>query len=553
MLYFQKIALSSLILSTFFLLVTTDRISFDQKENESQNTRTPNILLLVADDLGYADLGCYGGDIETPNIDKIAAQGIRFSRFHTSPYCAPSRAMLLSGNDNHIAGMGSQDLVSDEFGYEGKLSNRVATLPQVLRNAGYQTYITGKWHLGFEPDADPHQKGFDYSFVNLFGEGNHYDDQGWNEANPVTLYSEHGRPAHWKNGKYSTDFYTDKLIQFIDQYRDDDQPFFAMASYTSPHWPLQVDKKYWKKYQGKYDEGYENLKQKRFESLKRAGMIPQNAELPPSHPLIKPWGSLTDEEKRVESRKMELYAGMVDNLDYNVGRLIDYLKDIGEFDNTMIVFISDNGAAGEDFYHHDYYGPYVQQFFTESYDLMGQPDSFISYGPQWAEAGTSPFKYYKSFTTEGGMNAPMIISGPGIDPKNTINHEFITIMDLAPTFYEVAKTSYPKRFLGSLTYPLKGSSLLPTIMGGTDPVHGPDYVFGFEHRNYAMLRKGSWKITNLDGRLDKKNFKLYDLSKDLAEQHDLKEVEKSKFDELLSEWDKFAEEIKVQVPVPAPK
>lgn len=539
--------------STLLFLVLISLLSYGYFDKEESVLKTPNILLVVADDLGYADLGCYGGDIATPNIDRIAKQGIRFSRFHTSPFCAPSRAMLLSGNDNHIAGMGSQDLVTDQFGYEGRLSDRIATIPQILRNAGYQTYIAGKWHLGFSPEANPDQNGFDYSFVNLFGEGTHYNDQGWEEVKPVTRYSENGKPAKWENGKYSTNLYTDKLIQHIDQYRNSEQPFFAMASYTSPHWPLQVDEKYWKKYQGKYDEGYEKLKQKRFENLKRMGIIPQNAELPPSHPKIKAWDSLTAEEKKSESKKMELYAGMVDNLDYNVGRLLDYLKDIGEYENTIIVFMSDNGAAGEDFYHHELYGPYVQKHFSNAYDNMGKADSFVSYGPQWAEAGTAPFKYYKSFTTEGGMNSPMIISGPGIEVQDKFNHEFITIMDLAPTFYDIAKTSYPLRFLGREIYPLKGASLLPLAKGNTYPVHGPSYVFGFEHRNYAMLRKGDWKITNLSKPLDKNNFKLYKLSNDLAEQHDLKEIESNKYRELLNEWDKFAREIKVQVPTPSPK
>lgn len=526
--------------------------SFREKDVHEPGEKPPNILLLVADDLGYADLGCYGGDIETPNIDQLSYNGLRFSRFHTAPYCAPSRAMLLSGNDSHIAGMGSQDLVTDEFGYEGSLSDRIATLPQVLRNAGYQNYIAGKWHLGFKPENNPHQKGFDRSFVNLYGEGTHYNDQGWNEENPYTRYTENGRPVKWKKGKYSTDLYTDKLIQFIEFDREAKKPFFAMASYTAPHWPLQVDEKYWKKYKGRYDEGYEKLKERRFKSLKKAGLIPENAQLPPSLKKIIPWDSLDPMEQKVEARKMELYAGMVDNLDYNIGRLIDYLKDIGEFENTIIVFMSDNGAAGEDFYHHPHYGPYVRKYFNEDYENMGKPDSFISYGPQWAEAGSSPFLYFKAFTTEGGMIAPMIISGPGLAHKNKMIHDFTTVMDLAPTFYELAKTTYPKRFMGKEVYPLKGTSLLPRLQGSPSPVHGPDYVFGFEHRNLAMLRKGDWKILNLQRPLQKKNFKLYNLKRDLAEQQDLRDEEKEKYRELLSEWDLFASEIRLQVPTPLP-
>ena len=303
--------------------------------------------------------------------------------------------MLLSGNDNHIAGMGIQGETYSEFGYEGHLSDRIVTIPQVLRGAGYQTYMAGKWHLGLRPEDNPHRKGFDRSYVLLRGAGNHFDDQGVFEDTPVSLYTEDGKPARWPEGIYSTDFYTSKLIQYIEEDRDEGRPFFAFAAFTSPHWPLQVKKRFWKKYENRYDGGYEALRESRMESLKRAGMIPEDASMPPWHPRVEPWDSLNPEQQREEARKMELYAGMVDNLDYNIGRLLDYLKDIGEFENTLIVFMSDNGAAAEDFYHHPRYGPFIREHFNEAYERMGEPDSFISYGPQWAEAGSAPFLLFQ--------------------------------------------------------------------------------------------------------------------------------------------------------------
>jgi arylsulfatase len=307
--------------------------------------RQPNILLIVADDLGYTDLGNYGGDIETPNLDALARGGVQFSGFQTAPFCAVTRAMLLSGNNNHIAGMGNQDLRTGVFGYEGRLSDRIVPFPALLRNAGYHTYMAGKWHLGTTPEANPHVKGFDRSFVLLEGAGNHYDDQGIFDDAPVSPYTEDGEEAHWKKGDYSTDFYTDKLISFIERNKNDGRPFFAYAAYTSPHWPLQVDPRYRQKYEGRYDEGYDELKQRRFDNLKALGLIPDNAVLPPSHPRVKPWESLSADEQKAEARKMELYAGMVDNLDYNVGRLLQYLKDSGEYDNTLVVFISARSYA----------------------------------------------------------------------------------------------------------------------------------------------------------------------------------------------------------------
>ena len=515
-----------------------------------RNGKLPNILLLVADDLAYADIGCYGGDIETPNLDLLARSGVRFSRFHTAPLCAPTRAMLLSGNDNHIAGMGIQSHSSEEFGYEGHLSDRIVTIPQILRNSGYNTYMAGKWHLGMEPENNPQQKGFDRSFVNLRGAGNHYDDQGIFEETPVSRYTENGQPAKWPRGTYSTDLYTSKLIQYIEADRNNQRPFFAFAAYTSPHWPLQVDEQYWKKYEGRYDQGYEELRKRRLESLKKALMVPEDAELPPMHPRVRPWDSLSPEQRKKESRKMELYAGMVDNLDYNIGRLIDYLKDIGEYENTLIVFMSDNGAAAEDFYHHPHYGPFIRAHFNEDYERMGKHDSFISYGPQWAEAGSAPFSYFKGYTTEGGMIAPLIISGPVVHRRNEISDAFLSLVDLAPTFYEMAQARYPDRFLGRQTYPLKGESLLPYLTGKTARVHGDDYVFALEHENHAMLRKGRWKITNIEMPFDEANFKLYDISKDLAELKDLKEKEPEVFRDLLGEWEKFSREIRVQIPPP---
>ena len=271
---------------------------------QEQGGGPPNILLIVADDLGYADLGCYGGDIETPNLDKLAAEGILFTNFHTSPYCAPTRAMLLSGNDNHIAGMGRQGKVSDEFGYEGMLTNRIATLPEVLRDAGYHTYMAGKWHLGVTEEADPFNKGFENTFANLGSSGNHYNSTGLFASIPVSRYTENGDSVNWPEGRYSTDLFTDRLIGFIDANRGDGRPFFAYAAYTSPHWPLQVDEEYWKKYRGRYDDGYEVLRVQRLKSLKAAGIIPEDAILPALHPSVLPCDSLTPDQKKKESRKM---------------------------------------------------------------------------------------------------------------------------------------------------------------------------------------------------------------------------------------------------------
>lgn len=519
------------------------------KAQESTDTR-PNILLMVADDLGYADLGSFGGDIETPNLDELARQGLRFSRFHTAPFCAVSRAMFLSGNNNHIAGMGVQGLNTDVPGYEGHLTDRIIPFPELLQKAGYLTFMAGKWHLGLRPEDNPHQKGFDHSFVLLESSSNHYSSKGiWPKA-PISPYTEDGLETTWKEGDYSTDVYTDKLISYISQSQKENRPFFGFAAYTSPHWPLQVDEKYWKKYEGRYDDGYEVLKAKRFESLKKAGMISENAVLPPSHPTIKAWDSLSPEEKKKEARKMELYSGMVDNLDYNVGRLISYLKEIGEYENTLIVFMSDNGAAAEDFYYNANYGPFLQENYSDEYSEMGKVNSFISYGPQWAEAGSSPFKYYKGFTTEGGMNTPMIISGPGVENMGEINDSFLTLLDLAPTFYELAGVEYPNQWNGKDIKPLLGESMIPLLSGKSNSIHDTTYIFGLEHAGFAMIRKGDWKILNIERPFLLENFQLINLKSDLAEQIDLKDSYPEKYQEMLAEWASFSKEVGVVIPTP---
>jgi arylsulfatase len=512
----------------------------------------PNILLLVADDLGYSDLGCYAGDIETPNIDGLASRGIRFTRFHTAPLCAPTRAMLLSGNDNHIAGMGNMFVANSDFGYEGRLTDRIATIPALLRTAGYHTYMAGKWHLGKDSLANPARKGFEHSFVNLLGAGNHYVDTGFGPQNPVTPYTEDGKPVSWPNGVYSTDFYTDKLIEYIDINKDDKKPFFVFAAYTSPHWPLQVDEEYWKKYEGRFDDGYEKLREKRLESLKKAGMIPADEQLSQLHDSVVPWDSLTPEQKKKESRKMELYAGMVDNLDYNIGRLIQHLKDIGQYDNTLIVFMSDNGAAGEDFYNHPNFAAFLHEHFHNDYDNMGKPTSFVSYGAAWAEAGTSPFRYFKGYTTEGGINTPMILAGPNIERHHEISDVFATVMDIAPTLYEVAGVEYPETFQGHAIYPLRGNSLIAYGSDKADEIHPPEYVFGLEHDNFAMIRKGDWKITSVLKPFRENNFELFHLSDDLAEGHDLKLREPEKYNEMIGEWRAFSRDIKAQLAQPVP-
>lgn len=518
-------------------------LTFSQHSSAASDSGRPNILLLVADDLGYADLGVYGGDIDTPNIDALAREGILFTQFHTAPLCEPTRAMLLSGNNNHVAGVARQghEGVSGVSarrlagvpltGYENQLSDRIIPFPRLLQGAGYDTYSVGKWHLGLESESSPYAAGFSRSFNLLQGAGTHFDDQGYYKGG--SLYREGEELTQYPAGRYSTDFYTDKLIEYIESDRANGKPFFAFAAYTAPHWPMQVPDEYLDAYSGHYDDGYDSLRARRFDSLKEAGIIPLNSELPPRNDQITPWDELSAEDQRRESRKMELYASMVDNLDDHVGRLIQYLKDNGLYDNTLIVFMADNGAAAEDFYNRGAYQDYLRATFDNAYEKMGTADSFVSYGPQWAEAGSAPFQRYKGYTREGGMVAPMIVSGSGIGPVGAINSSYATVMDLAPTFLEIAGATYPAD--GSVM-PMLGESMTDFLAGNSAAIHSDDYVTVMSHGGRAMLRQGRWKILTTNGPFDESLFELYDVVSDPGETSNLAADEPEKLAELIAIW-----------------
>ncbi|HSK19657.1 MAG TPA: arylsulfatase [Longimicrobiales bacterium] len=495
----------------------------------------PNIVLLVADDLGYADTGAYGSDIRTPNIDRLAAEGILFTNFHTAPMCAPTRAMLLTGNNNHVAGMGQQSpgpALAAIAGYEGYLSDRVAPFPRLLRAAGYHTYSTGKWHLGDTREQSPLAAGFERSYQLTHGAANHFNSIGFFEGG--SLYREDGEEVEYPAGTYTTELFTDRLIGFIESQIDDGRPFFAFAAYTSPHWPLQVPDEWRDRYRGRYDEGYDVLRERNFERLKAKGIVPAHAELPPRHDAIAPWESLDAEQRRIEARKMELYAAMVENLDHHIGRLIERLKQRGVYDNTLIVFMSDNGAAGsEDFYHTGPFVDYIQSHYDNSYDNMGRPDSWVSYGVPWAQAGSAPFSRYKTYTRQGGIAAQMIIAGPQVAQRGSINRAYATVMDLAPTFLELAGATYPDD--GSVR-PMEGESMAALLAGNAVAVHDADYVTTLFHAGRAYVRRGPWKLATLDPPFDESAFELFNVEADPGETTNLAPVHPDIHRELLELW-----------------
>jgi arylsulfatase len=533
----------------------------DRLGSEAADDR-PNILLIVADDLGYADLGSYGSDIATPHLDRLAARGLRFSQFHTAPMCAPSRAMLLTGNDNHVAGMGDQDGGSGPTeglpGYEGHLSDRVLPFPLLLRDAGYATSIAGKWHLGEEPEHSPTAAGFERSFTLLQGAGDHYSDVALETASGVSRYWEDGEYAGWPEGRYDTQVYTDRLMEFIDDGLESGRPFMAVAAYTAPHWPLQVPEGFRHRYAGRYDMGYERLRELRLESLKGAGIVPETWTAPPHGKEIRPWDSLTQEEQRVEARKMELYAAMVENLDHHVGRLLDHLERRGELENTLVIFLSDNGAAGEDFFNTGPFVDWLRSRYDNRYETMGGPESYVSYGPQWAVAGAAPFRGHKADGAQGGIVTPMIVAGPGVGRAGVggdgaavvggVVHAYVGIQDLAPTLLEVAGTGYPGPRGSPRTRPMTGRSILPLLSGETDRIHPEDEVLALSHRGRTFVRRGNWKLLADADPFDPAAFRLYDLSRDPGETLDRSGDRTDIREELFGEWERFRDRVGVWTP-----
>lgn len=508
--------------------------------------RPPNILLIVADDLGYADLGSFGSEIRTPHLDALAARGLRFAQFHTAPMCAPTRAMLLSGNNNHVAGMGAQGpppALARIPGYEGHLSERVAPMPRLLREAGYHTYSAGKWHLGTDREHSPPAAGFERSYQLMHGAANHFNEVGFFPGG--SLYREDGEEVAYPDGTYTTKLFTDRLIGYIESNLDDGRPFFAYAAYTSPHWPLQVPEPWLDRYRGQYDHGYDALRQQNFEALVQAGIIPSGWTLPPRNEAIPQWESLSPEERRREAREMELYAAMVENLDHHVGRLISHLEARGVLENTLVVFMSDNGAAAEEFYDRGPFTEYLQPRYDNSYENMGRPSSWVSYGPAWAEAGSAPFRYHKTYATQGGIVAPMIVAGPGVRRTGEITRAYTTVMDIAPTLLEMGGADYPAE--GSVR-PMIGESLTALLAGEAEAAHDDSYVTTLFHYGHAFIRRGRWKLTHLEPPFDPAHFRLYDIETDPGETTDLASTRPDVFGELLRLWESERQRLGITLP-----
>ncbi|TVY13389.1 Arylsulfatase [Lachnellula arida] len=542
------------------------------------STKRPNFLVIVADDLGFSDLSCFGGEIRTPNLDKLASQGTRFIDFHAAAACSPSRAMIMTGTDHHIAGLGNliewtnisgQNDPSGKMstapqrgmpGYEGYLNERVVTLPEILRDDGYLTFMAGKWHLGLTPSKSPKARGFEKSFAHLPACSNHYGYEPQLEGQDKTpdfmtmsfiaLHSEDGEYVRkLPEGWYSSDGYGDKMLGYLKERKEkeDERPFFGYYPFTAPHWPLQAPPEYVAHYKGVYDDGPDALRLKRLQRLEDLGMIAPDVE---PHPVVadevKEWEEFTAEEKANSCKAMEVFAGMVECIDANVGKVVSYLEETGELDNTFICFLSDNGAEGAAYEAYPivqgHMMQHLQKYYNNSIDNLGNGDSFIWYGPRWAQAATAPSRLYKAYTTEGGVRVPFLAKFPeSVSQKaNVISGEFATVMDIAPTILEMAGVKHPTpTYQGREVVEMRGKSMLSYIQGKVDSVHEQDFVEGWETCGRAAVRKGDWKIVFIPKPKGTEKWQLYNLAKDPGEVHDLAEQEPKRLEELIKCWDQY--------------
>ena len=462
----------------------------------------PNILLIMNDDMGYSDIGCYGGEVQTPNLDRLAADGVRFTQFYNTARCCPTRASILTGLHPHQASVGHMVGDLDEDGYRGDLNNRCVTIAEALGSAGYSTYMSGKWHVTRHTDADgpkhswPRQRGFDRFFGIITGAANYYQPLTLTlENDPVDLET---LPADF----FLTDAISDCAVDYLNEHAGREEPFFLYAAYTAPHWPLHAHEDDIAKYAGRFDAGWDQLREERLERMRDLGLLDRAWPLTPRDPSQPSW--IEAEDKAWQARRMEVYAAQIDRMDQGIGRILNTLEVNGQLQNTLILFLADNGACAEeiDFASWAERGGFLAgtthtrkgepvRFNNEPDIMPGAEDTYQSYGVPWANLSNTPFREYKHWVHEGGIATPLIAHWPaGIDAHDVLRHQPGQLTDIMATCLDVAATAYPETFGGNAIAPLEGTSLAPLFNGHEN---GKEALV-WEHEGNRAVRKGNWKL-----------------------------------------------------------
>jgi arylsulfatase A-like enzyme len=519
----------------------------------------PNILVILADDLGYSDIASYGSEISTPNLDQLAQQGLRFSNYYTSASCAPTRAMLLTGVDSHRTGVAniSEALTEEQSHssfYRGTLNHNVVTIATLLKDAGYNTSMAGKWHLGYEDESlRPINRGFEQTVMMPFSGGDNWTNQSYLPTYEKTFWYQNGKEIALPEDFYSSKFFVDNAIEQLKNKADNGKPFFSYIGFQAVHMPVQAPKEYTEKYIDTYRAGWTALREQRQQAVKNLGLIPQDAPMKTMN-TTDDWDALSVDEKQYQAKRMAVYAGMVDVMDFHIGRLIQYLKDTGEYDNTVIIFTSDNGAEPSDPHTVSKLFPLFMRFngYNDDIETLGEKYSYNTIGASFASAAVSPLGHYKFHAGQGGIKVPMIISGPALADSHTgkITHSKAFVKDLAPTILALAGTSHPgTSYQGKTIEPSTGKNLLPVIQDKAETVYNDEDVIAYEIGGNAALIKGDYKITFNRGDNNDAKWHLYNIAKDPGETLAIEASEPGVFSDLLSEYERYANENGV-LPVP---
>ena len=517
----------------------------------------PNIVLILADDLGFSDIAPYGGEVSTPNLTTLAEAGIKFTNYHTAASCAPSRAMLLTGVDSHRNGVPNiPEAIPPEQGthahYAGTLNRNVVTVATLLQDQGYHTYLAGKWHLGKNVDQLPSRRGFERT-VALADTG----ADNWEQKPYIPIYEK----ANWfADGKVTTlpdDFYSsrfliDKTIEFIDTNSNSESPFFAYVPFQAVHTPVQAPQEFIDKYTGVYDEGWHALRQRRLQKAMALGIIPDGTSMV-SMSSTEDWESLSAEEKKFQSKRMAVYAAMIEAMDYHLGRLMSHLREIGKYENTIFIFTSDNGSeASGTRANASTVSKMLQgmQGYSTEYETLGLKGSFNSIGPSFASAAASPLAYYKFYSGEGGMRVPLIIAGESISSEQSKTNAFSFVTDLTPTILELCHVNQPgERYGGRLIEPIIGRSLVPILENKAEQVYTASDTVGYELAGNAPLFQGDYKLVLNRGPLGDDDWHLFNIVVDPGETRDLAKSMPDKLQTMMSAYEHYARTNKV-LPVP---
>ena len=520
-------------------------LSCNHKMNEKE--KRPNILLILADDMGYSDIGCYGGEISTPNLDALAENGIRFTDFYNAARCCPTRASLMTGLYPHECGIGHMTHISNGPGYLGILNDSCVTIPEVLAAAGYSTGISGKWHAGTVKKSWPGNRGFQQSYVIHNWVDSYFKvlegcEIFKNGKVVIPATKDPGNYEPQPDGKewYTTDVFTSKAIEHIDLALAEGKPFFEYLAYNAPHWPLEAHDDAIEKYLDMYSEGYEKLRHSKYKKMQEMGLVLPDWDLPEQD--TPDWDTLPDSVKADLQFMRAIYSAQIDIMDENIGRLVKHLEEKGELGNTLIFFLSDNGCSaepmGEDFGWQ--WGKNTRKNYLEWRKKSGRAGT--SQGRVWAVASNTPFRKYKRYSHEGGIATPLIVHWPkGIKKKGTLDRKPGHLVDIMATCLEVSGANYPESRNGVPVIPLRGISLMDSFRG--ESREGHEFIF-WEHEGHGAIRKGNWKFVS-DNPLDDSLWELYNLKSDRTETNNLAGKKPELVNELKVLWEKTAYETKV--------